>query len=75
MVGDDIESGRLVPVLLDAVPPHEAPIYAVASRRHVSAKVRSFVDFLAARFEGQSLCPSIESRLRVLPITRMKRAV
>ena len=76
VVGDDIESGRLVPVLLDAVPPHEAPIYAVyASRRHVSAKVRSFVDFLAARFEGQSLCPSIESRLRVLPITRMKRAV
>ena len=57
-------------------PPHEAPIYAVyASRRHVSAKVRSFVDFLAARFEGQSLCPSIEARLRVLPITRMKRAV
>ncbi|MBN3791879.1 LysR family transcriptional regulator [Burkholderia sp. Bp8963] len=75
VVGDDLESGRLVPVLLDAVPPHEAPIYAVyASRRHVSAKVRSFVDFLAARFEGQSLCPSIEARLRVLPITRIKRA-
>ncbi|MFP3560346.1 LysR family transcriptional regulator, partial [Paraburkholderia sp. SIMBA_049] len=41
---------------------------------HVSAKVRSFVDFLAARFEGQSLCPSIESHLRVLPITGIKRA-
>ncbi|RQQ08742.1 LysR family transcriptional regulator [Burkholderia stagnalis] len=75
VVGDDIETGRLVPVLLDAVPPRELPIYAVyASRRHVSAKVRSFVDFLAARFEDQSLCPSIESRLRVTPITRIKRA-
>ncbi|MBN3819460.1 LysR family transcriptional regulator [Paraburkholderia sp. Se-20369] len=75
VVGDDIEAGRLVPVLLDAVPPRELPIYAVyASRRHVSAKVRSFVDFLAARFEDQSLCPSIESRLRVTPITRIKRA-
>lgn len=74
VVGDDIEAGRLVPVLLDAVPPRELPIYAVyASRRHVSAKVRSFVDFLAARFEGQSLCPLIEARLRVLPITRVKR--
>lgn len=75
VVGDDLEAGRLVPVLLDAVPPRELPIYAVyASRRHVSAKVRSFVDFLAARFEDQSLCPSIEARLRVTPITRIKRA-
>ncbi|WP_431820677.1 LysR family transcriptional regulator [Burkholderia sp. F1] len=74
VVGDDLEAGRLVPVLLDAVPPRELPIYAVyASRRHVSAKVRSFVDFLAARFENESLCPSIEARLRVLPITRIKR--
>lgn len=75
VVGDDLEAGRLVPVLLDAVPPRELPIYAVyASRRHVSAKVRSFVDFLAARFEDQSLCPSIEAHLRVTPITRIKRA-
>jgi len=74
VAGDDIEAGRLVPVLLDAAPPRELPIYAVyASRRHVSAKVRSFVDFLVTRFEGQSLCPSIEARLRVLPITRIKR--
>ncbi|WP_179405547.1 LysR family transcriptional regulator [Burkholderia guangdongensis] len=75
VVGDDLEAGRLVPVLIDEVPPRELPIYAVyASRRHVSAKVRSFVDFLAARFDGQSLCPSIESRLRVvLPMTRIKR--
>jgi DNA-binding transcriptional LysR family regulator len=75
VVGDDLEAGRLVPVLIDAVPPRELPIYAVyASRRHVSAKVRSFVDFLAARFDGQSLCPSIEARSCVLPITRIRRA-
>lgn len=72
--GAGIESGRLVPLLLDALPPRELPIYAVyASRRHVSAKVRSFVDFLADRFAGQSLCPSIDERLRQLAMPRMKR--
>ncbi|AJY42882.1 LysR family transcriptional regulator [Burkholderia humptydooensis] len=74
VVGEDIESGRLVPLLLDALPPRELPIYAVyASRRHVSAKVRSFVDFLADRFAGQSLCPSIDERLRQIAMPRMKR--
>lgn len=74
VVGEDIEAGRLVPLLLDVMPPRELPIYAVyASRRHVSAKVRSFVDFLADRFAGQSLCPSIEERLKVLALPRMKR--
>lgn len=74
VVGEDIEAGRLVPLMLDVLPPRELPIYAVyASRRHVSAKVRSFVDFLADRFAGQSLCPSIEERLKVLSMPRMKR--
>ncbi len=74
VVGEDIEAGRVVPLLLDVMPPRELPIYAVyASRRHVSAKVRSFVDFLADRFAGQSLCPSIEERLKVLALPRMKR--
>jgi DNA-binding transcriptional LysR family regulator len=74
VVGEDIEAGRLVPLLLDVLPPRELPIYAVyASRRHVSAKVRSFVDFLADRFAGHSLCPSIEERLKVLAMPRMKR--
>lgn len=74
VVGDDIEAGRLVPLLLDAMPPRELPIYAVyASRRHVSAKVRSFVDFLADRFSGQSLCPTVDAYLAEAATPRLKR--
>ncbi len=52
IVGPDVRAGRLVPLLQDyAVPP--LPIFAVyPSRRHLSAKVRVFVDFLGARFAG-----------------------
>ncbi|HEX5514574.1 MAG TPA: LysR family transcriptional regulator [Gammaproteobacteria bacterium] len=47
IVGDDLLSGRLVPLLEDyAAPP--LTVYAVyPSRRHLAAKVRAFVDFLA----------------------------
>ncbi len=45
-----IEAGRLIPILKDFRAP-TAGIFAVyPSRRHLSAKVRVFVDFLAARF-------------------------
>ena len=50
IVGEDVRAGRLVPLLQDftAVP---LPIYAVyPSRKHLSAKVRLFVDFLVERF-------------------------
>lgn len=50
IVGPDVRSGRLVPLLQEFVPP-PVPIYAVyPSRKHLSAKVRLFVDFLVARF-------------------------
>ena len=50
IVGDSIATGDLVPVLRGFAPPASA-IYAVyPSRRHLSAKVRTFVDFVAARF-------------------------
>ncbi len=54
MVGPDVRAGRLVP-LLQEFTPLPVPIYAVyPSRKHLSAKVRSFVDFLVERFaEGQ----------------------
>lgn len=62
VIGDDIAQGRLVPLLVDELPPRELPIYAVyASRRHLSAKVRSFVDFLAARFAGHELWPDVDA--------------
>ncbi|HXZ07221.1 MAG TPA: LysR family transcriptional regulator [Paraburkholderia sp.] len=61
VIGDDLAAGRLVPLLVDELPPRELPIYVVyASRRHLSAKVRSFVDFLADRFASDQLWPSLE---------------
>jgi DNA-binding transcriptional LysR family regulator len=50
IVGPEVRAGRLVPLLQDFVP-WPMPIYAVyPSRKHLSAKVRLFVDFLVARF-------------------------
>jgi len=52
IVGPDVRTGRLVPLLQDYVPP-PVPIYALyPSRKHLSAKVRRFVDFLTERFAG-----------------------
>lgn len=50
MIGNDLKAGRLQAVLLD----YEPQPYAIAAlypdRRYLPAKVRSLVDFLAARF-------------------------
>lgn len=50
IVGPEVRAGRLVPLLQEfSAPP--MPIYAVyPSRKHLSAKVRLFVDFLVERF-------------------------
>jgi DNA-binding transcriptional LysR family regulator len=50
IVAPEVRSGRLQRLLTDYQPPR-SPIAAVyPSRRHLSAKVRCFVDFLAARY-------------------------
>jgi DNA-binding transcriptional LysR family regulator len=50
IVGPEVRAGRLVPLLQD-FEPQAMPIYAVyPSRKHLSAKVRLFVDFLVERF-------------------------
>jgi DNA-binding transcriptional LysR family regulator len=50
IVGPELRAGRLVPLLQEFVAP-PMPIYAVyPSRKHLSAKVRLFVDFLVERF-------------------------
>lgn len=50
IVGDDVRSGRLVP-LLPKYHNEVLSIHAVyPSRQHLSAKVRTFVDFLAEQF-------------------------
>lgn len=51
MVGLDIRSGELVPVLQE-YEPEELPIYAVyIHRKHLSSKVRTFVDFMYEHFQ------------------------
>ena len=50
IVGPDVRAGRLVPLLQEFVPP-PVPIFALyPSRKHLSAKVRRFVEFLVERF-------------------------
>jgi DNA-binding transcriptional LysR family regulator len=51
IVGDDIRTGALSPLVLDAEPMELGGIYAVYLPGHPpAAKVRAFIDFLAARF-------------------------
>lgn len=65
-VYDDLENGTLVPLLLEHVGPRELPIFAVyPSRRHLSAKVRSFVDFIAERFASDAYWPTREHVTRL----------
>lgn len=50
LAGPDLKAGRLKPILCDFVP-QDSAIYAVyPHRRHLTPKVRAFIDFLAERF-------------------------
>lgn len=50
-VGHDIQAGRLVPLLTESHRLDPLPLHAVyPHRRHLSPKVRAFVDFLIRRF-------------------------
>ncbi len=51
IVYDDIVAGRLVPVLDDWDLPRLMINLAYPSRKHLSAKVRTFIDFIAEHFE------------------------
>jgi DNA-binding transcriptional LysR family regulator len=58
IVEDDLKTGRLVRLLPDYVT-HQIPVYAVYPHgRYLSAKTRTFIDFLAARC---SHAPQIKS--------------
>jgi DNA-binding transcriptional LysR family regulator len=50
IVGPDVRAGRLVPILRGFAPPPAGIHVVYPSRRHLSAKVRAFADFLAERF-------------------------
>jgi hypothetical protein len=61
-VGDALQSGRLVTVLDDYMAP-PLPLRALyPDNRYLSAKVRAFVDFVAARF-GQDLRSLHQARI------------
>ena len=50
----DVRAGRLVTLLPGYTPPSIDIYAAYPSRRHLSLKVRAFVDFLVARFAGKA---------------------
>jgi len=52
LVGEDIRAGRLVRLLPDDAVSDTDLLALYPSRRHVSAKVRAMLDFLAAAFKG-----------------------
>ena len=52
VVGADVKAGRLVPILRAFAPPATGIQIVYPSRRHLSAKVRAFADFLVRRFTG-----------------------
>jgi len=52
IVGPDVQSGRLVPLLRAFAPAPSGINVVYPSRRHLSAKVRAFTDFLVQRFES-----------------------
>ena len=64
IVGDDVRAGALVPILRGYTKGQGAINVVYASRRHLSAKVRAFSDFLAQRFAGVdwSNAKSVRSR-------------
>lgn len=52
IIFDDIVAGRLVPVLDDWDLPRLTINVAYPSRKHLSAKVRTFIDFMVEHFEA-----------------------
>ncbi|WCT80123.1 LysR family transcriptional regulator [Novosphingobium humi] len=52
LAGEDLRAGRLVRVMPDYPLPPIAILAVYPSRRHLSAKVRAMVDFLADAFNG-----------------------
>lgn len=52
LAGDDLRAGRLVHLMPDHAPPPIDILAVYPSRRHLSAKVRAMVDFLADAFRG-----------------------
>jgi DNA-binding transcriptional LysR family regulator len=62
LVEDDLKSGRLVRLLPDYAT-QETPVYAVYPHsRLLSAKTRTFIDFLASRFSNKPRLEAVSPR-------------
>ncbi len=64
VVGEELKQGRLQAVLTDYALPEYGVFAVYPSRKHLSAKVKAFVDFLAARYGP---APDWDEWLRALP--------
>ncbi len=64
IVGDDVRAGRLLPILRGYCKVQGTINVVYASRRHLSAKVRAFADFLAQRFAGMDWSAATSARAR-----------
>ncbi len=64
VVGPDVRAGRLVPILRAFSPPPSGIHVVYASRRHLSAKVRAFTDFLLDRFKAAEWSLDAKARAR-----------
>jgi DNA-binding transcriptional LysR family regulator len=53
IVGEDLARGDLLPLLLEWPVPQAAAMAMYPTRRFLSAKVRTFVEFLQEAFTGQ----------------------
>jgi DNA-binding transcriptional LysR family regulator len=53
IVGNDLAKGDLIPVLQDWEIPHATAVALYPSRRFVSAKVRTFVEFMHEAFASE----------------------
>jgi len=77
IVGPDVRAGRLVPILRAFAPPAAGIHVVYPSRRHLSAKVRAFADFLIERFREPAWtldCMAAQHRAKVAPTHTSARA-
>lgn len=50
LIGRDLSGGRLVPLLTDYIHEKSSLLVVYPHRRHLSTKVRAYVDFLSEKF-------------------------
>jgi DNA-binding transcriptional LysR family regulator len=72
LVGHDLKAGRLVSVLRAYTPP-DAAVRAIYPHRRNSTKVRTFIDFLAARFGDEPDWANAPSRFAQHPAGGVER--